>query len=180
MKNNSGCGYSTPMISGTEHANELAACTPYSSSELHTAQTGKTYGFVFRHVLGGCMHCALWTRLDILTACLVLAQYQSAPGTLHFRALKHLVGYIRLHPDIPLTVNQSSIAKDVQSINFELLDPTIQHQVGSLLLLKSHPPASMYHLTLILKDSAAATISFSLWTRQLKTGMASLRLLSPP
>ena len=54
----SGCGYSTPMISGTEHANELAACSPYSPSELRQAQTGETFGFIFRHVLGGCMHCA--------------------------------------------------------------------------------------------------------------------------
>jgi hypothetical protein len=31
-------GYSTPMISGTEHANNLAACTPYSPAELAIAQ----------------------------------------------------------------------------------------------------------------------------------------------
>ena len=68
------------MISGTEHANDLAACSPYSPSELRQAQTGETFGCsIFRHVLGGCMHCALWTRLDILTACLTLAQYQAAP-----------------------------------------------------------------------------------------------------
>jgi hypothetical protein len=99
----SGQGYSTPMLSGTENANELAACTPLTPTELQIAQTGETYGFVFRHVLGGCMHYALWTRLDILMACLVLAQCQAAPGALHFCALKHLVGYLQLHPDIPLT-----------------------------------------------------------------------------
>jgi hypothetical protein len=77
---------------------------------------------VYRHILGGCMHCALWTRLDILTACLVLAQYQSAPGSLHFRALKHLVGYLRLHPDLPLVFKRSNIHQDVSSINFSLLD----------------------------------------------------------
>jgi hypothetical protein len=31
-----GRGYTTPMISGMEHANELAACPPYSAIELHT------------------------------------------------------------------------------------------------------------------------------------------------
>jgi hypothetical protein len=123
----SGRGYSTPMLSGTDHANELAACTPFTPIELRTAQTGKTYGFVFRHVLGACMHCALWTRLDILTACLVLAQYQASPGNLHFRALKHLVGYLRLHPDIPLSFNRATTVKEVSAINFELLDPDTGH-----------------------------------------------------
>jgi hypothetical protein len=90
----SGRGYTTPMIAGTNHSNELAACNAYSPKELQEVQTRETFGFNFRHVLGGCMHCALWTRLDILTACLTLAQYQAAPGELHFRALKHLVGYL--------------------------------------------------------------------------------------
>jgi hypothetical protein len=80
----SGRGYATPMISGTEHTNEWAACPLFLTDELKTAQTGETFGFGFRHVLGVCMHCALWTCLDILTACLVLAQYQAAPGLLHF------------------------------------------------------------------------------------------------
>ena len=120
------------MISGTEHANELAAYPPYSPSELRFAQTGETYGFVFWHVLGGCMHCALWTRLDILTACLILAQYQAALGALHFCAPKHLVGYLRLHPDLPLTFNRSSVAKDIASINFELLEPDLEAHVNGL------------------------------------------------
>jgi hypothetical protein len=33
----------------------------------------------------------------------VLAQYQAALGLLHFCALKHLVGYLHLHPDLPMT-----------------------------------------------------------------------------
>jgi hypothetical protein len=76
-------GYSTPMIAGTKHANDLAACTPYTSTELAIAQK-QMFAFGYRHVLGGCMHCALWTRLDIFMACLVLAQYQASPGSLHF------------------------------------------------------------------------------------------------
>ena len=117
-------GYSTPMRAGTEHSNDLAACTPFSPMELRIAQT-QTFAFVFRHVLGGCMHCALWTRLDILTACLILAQYQANPGNLHFRALRHLVGYLRLHPDLPLTFQRSEVSKDIASINFSLLDPPL-------------------------------------------------------
>jgi hypothetical protein len=68
------------------------------------------------------MHCALWTRLDILTACLTLAQYQAAPGELHFCALKHVVDYLRLHPDIPLTFNRATVVKEVNAINYELLE----------------------------------------------------------
>jgi hypothetical protein len=62
----SGLGYATPMISGTEYANKLEACPPFLTDELKTAQTGETFGFGFRNVLGSCMHCALWTCLDIL------------------------------------------------------------------------------------------------------------------
>jgi hypothetical protein len=76
-------GYSTSMIAGTEHGNSLAACTPYTPDELAIVQKG-TFGFGYCHILGGCMHCALWTHLDILAACLVLAQYQASPGSLHF------------------------------------------------------------------------------------------------
>jgi hypothetical protein len=74
------------------------------------------------------MHCALWTRLDILTACLVLTQYQSAPGSLHFCALKHLVGYLRLHPDLPLVFKRSEIPHDISSINFSILDSPTKEQ----------------------------------------------------
>jgi hypothetical protein len=63
------------MIAGPEHGNNLAACTPYMPDELAIAQK-QTLGFRNCHILGGCMHCTLWTRLDILAACLVLAQYQ--------------------------------------------------------------------------------------------------------
>jgi hypothetical protein len=65
----------------------------------------------------------LWTRLDILTACLTLAQDQAAPGELHFRALKHLVGYLQLHPDIPQTFNRATVVKEVSAFNYELLEP---------------------------------------------------------
>ena len=119
------------MIAGTAFANELAACTSFLPEELHTAERA-TYGFVFRHILGACMHCALWTRLDILTACLTLAQYQAQPGDLHFKALKHIVGYLRLHPDLPLTFQRSTVSKDLASINFELLEPDLVSQVNSL------------------------------------------------
>jgi hypothetical protein len=124
-------GYSTPMIAGTEHDNDLAACTPYLPIELAIAQK-QTFGFSYCHILGGCMRCALWTRLNILTACLVLAQYQLAPGSLHFCALKHLVGYLWLHPNLPLVFRHSDVPQDVSAINFSILDsPTSEQSVSA-------------------------------------------------
>jgi hypothetical protein len=66
-------------MGGTAHGNNLAACTPYMPDELAILQK-ETFGFGYCHILGGggCMHCALWTRLDNLTACLVVAQYQAS------------------------------------------------------------------------------------------------------
>jgi hypothetical protein len=133
-------GYSTPMIAGTKHANDLAACTPYTASELGIAQK-QTFGFVYCHILGGCMHCPLWTRLDILTACLVLAQYQSNPGSLHFRALKHVVGYLRLHPDIPLTFQCSAAPWEISAINFSLLDSPTEEQEAQVNAFTVHLPS---------------------------------------
>jgi hypothetical protein len=104
------------------------------------------------------MHCTLWTCLDILTACLVLVQYQAAPGLLHFRALKHLVGYLRLHPDLPMTFNRSSVAKEVSAMNFDLLDPEdLADHVGSA-FVKIVPATP--NPTLML-DSLVAIISSS-------------------
>jgi hypothetical protein len=91
------------------------------------------------------MHCALWTRLDILTACLTLVQYQAAPGKLHFRALKHLVGYLRLHPDIPLTFNRATNVKDISAINFELLEPDLEAQVSSAFIQMAPPAHNVPH-----------------------------------
>jgi hypothetical protein len=96
------------------------------------------HGFGFQHVIGACMHCALWTRLDILTACLVPAQYQAAPGLLHFCVLKHLAGYLRRHPDLPMTFKLSTVAKDVAAINFVLIDPDLAAHVSSATYNPSH------------------------------------------
>jgi hypothetical protein len=52
-------------------------------------------------------------------------------GLLHFRALKHLAGYLRLHPDLPMTFNRLTLAKEVSAINFDLLYPDLAAHVGS-------------------------------------------------
>lgn len=47
-------------------------------------------------------HLCQWTRVDIQPATQRLAQYQNAPGELHFHSLLHLAKYLRSHPDLPL------------------------------------------------------------------------------
>jgi hypothetical protein len=48
------------------------------------------------------------------------------------------VGYLHLHPDIPLTFTHSTIPKEISSINFSILDPPLVAQVN-LLILKIVP-----------------------------------------
>jgi hypothetical protein len=85
---------------------------------------------------------AIWTRLDILLACVVLAQYQSNTGHEHFEALKHLIGYLRRNPDdIPLTYCQQHFDASVSLLdiqmnfadpmNSEVLSSTSYHGVDS-------------------------------------------------
>jgi len=94
-----------PMLSGVQHEEALlASCTPYSPSELHKAI--QLYGFEYRTLLGQFQHLCQWTRLDIQTAVQRLAQYQNAPGSLHFDALLQIAKYLRQYPDIPLAFNR--------------------------------------------------------------------------
>jgi hypothetical protein len=60
--------YSLPMKTGTTYSESLAR-------EIE-------FGLKHRSILMSCMHLALWTRLDILPACVVLAQYQSHPAVI--------------------------------------------------------------------------------------------------
>jgi hypothetical protein len=83
----SGRGYTTPMIAGTDHANELAASTAYSAQELQTPHNMTRHLVLIFIMFWGDACTALYGHaLDMLTACLTLAQYQAAPGELHFRA----------------------------------------------------------------------------------------------
>jgi hypothetical protein len=60
-----------------------------------------------------CMHLALWTRLDIFTTCVILSQYQNSPSHFHFAAIKQMVGYLHLHPDLPLVFDRSHFLNNV-------------------------------------------------------------------
>jgi hypothetical protein len=111
--------FSIPMKTGTAYAESLARALPLD--EAGTKQVVVEFGFEFRHILMSCMHLALWTRLDLFPTCVVLAQYQNHPSHIHFAAVKQLVGYLRLHPDLPLTFDRSRFnANTVGSFDMEI------------------------------------------------------------
>ena len=110
--------YSTPMKSGTAYAESLARADPLDPKGLKQATI--EFGFEFRSVLCSCMHLALWTRLDLLTSCVVLAQYQTHTAHVHFAALKHLIGYLRLNPDIPLAFDKTRFHDHISAIDLEV------------------------------------------------------------
>ena len=87
-----------PMIAGIQHEEALASCVPYSDMEMKLAI--KSYGFEYRTLLSQFQHLCQWTCLDIQTAVQRLAQYQNAPGMLHFSGLLQTAKYLRRYPDI--------------------------------------------------------------------------------
>ena len=108
-----------PMLSGIQHEEALASCIPYSPSELHKAI--QLYGFEYRTLLGQFQHLCQWTRLDIQTAVQRLAQYQNAPGSLHFDALLQIAKYLRQYPDIHSTcIQEKCILAGVPRFRFHI------------------------------------------------------------
>jgi hypothetical protein len=91
----------TPLPTGSTYEAQLAGETPYTASELLLAE--RRNGFKFRTLLGKFMQLTNWTRLDLLTATARVAQYQSAPGPIHFEALHRMVLFLRCHIDDGLT-----------------------------------------------------------------------------
>mgnify|MGYP000361726594 CR=1 FL=1 len=118
---------STPMRPGTAYSESLARAIPLDERELKA--TENEFGFKYRTILQGCMHIALWTRLDILPTCVALAQYQMHTAPVHFAAMKHLVGYLRLHPDLPLVYDRTRFRQSVNSIEIEI-DPHVAFSPG--------------------------------------------------
>jgi hypothetical protein len=59
--------------------------------------------------------------------------------------LKHLVGYLRLHPDIPFTFNRATNVKDISANNFELLEPDLEAQVSSAFIQMAPPAHNVPH-----------------------------------
>jgi hypothetical protein len=91
--------------------------------------------------------------------CVVLAQYQNHPSHIHFTAVKQMVGYLRLHPDVPLTFDCSRFLDTVGSFEIDIdhLDPLQikflgpeSYHVASIQLLQAHYPA--YNLSVAAMD----------------------------
>ena len=112
--------HSTPMRTGTAYSESLARAIPIDDRDLKSVESD--FGFKYRTILQGCMHIALWTRLDILPTCVALAQYQMHTAPIHFAAIKHLVGYLRLHPDLPLVYDRTRFHATINSLDLEI-DP---------------------------------------------------------
>jgi hypothetical protein len=66
------------------------------------------------------MHLALWMHLDIFSTCLILAQNQNDPSHIHFAAVKQMVGYLQLRPNIPLTFDRSCFNNTVGLFDLEI------------------------------------------------------------
>jgi hypothetical protein len=145
---------SIPMKTGTAYAESLARALPLDPAGV--AQVKAEFGFEFRSVLMSCMHLALWTRLDIFTICVVLAQYQNDSSHIHFAAVKQMVGYLHLHPDLPLTFDRSRFNTTVGSFDIEIdqFDPLTIHFPGP----ESYHVASVQ---LLRADHAAYDLSIA-------------------
>jgi hypothetical protein len=106
------------MKDGSKYAEMLARSPPLSDEAL--IATEHYFGFKYRSVLGACVHLVIWTRLDILLACVVLAQFQTSTGVEHYEALKHLVGYLRRNPDVPLTYCRQRFDASVSLLDIQI------------------------------------------------------------
>jgi hypothetical protein len=128
--------HNIPMKAGSTYAELLARSPPLSDADL--ASTEVYFGFKYRSILGACVHLAIWTRLDILLACVVLAQFQTSTGVAHFEALKHMVGYLRRNPDIPLTDCHQRFDASVSFLHLEINEAdALQSEIFS---------SSLYHV----------------------------------
>jgi hypothetical protein len=79
------------------------------------------------------MHLALWNRLDIFTASVVLPQYQKEPPHIHIAAVKQMVGYLGLHPALLLVFDQShfmNMTVGCFDIEIDQVDPLKIHFPG--------------------------------------------------
>ncbi len=54
------------------------------------------------------------------TNCVVFTQYQNSPLHIHFAALKQMVGYPRLHPDLPLVFDRSRFVNNVGAFDLDI------------------------------------------------------------
>jgi hypothetical protein len=79
---------------------ELYEVTPLVGAELHAEE--KTFGFAYSHVVGGFMHIAGITRIDLMYACMHFSGYMACPNLPLFNALHCTMCYLYHHKHIPL------------------------------------------------------------------------------
>jgi hypothetical protein len=162
--------FSIPMKTGTAYAESLARALPLDEDSM--AKVKAEFGFEFRSVLMSCMHLALWTRLDIFTTCVVLAQYQNDPSHIHFAAVKQMVGYLRLHPDLPLVFDRSRFVNTVGAFDIEIdqFDPLQIHFPG---------PESYHVASVQLLQADHAAYDLSVAAMQPHDPHATIKIVHP-
>jgi hypothetical protein len=122
---------SIPMKPGTAYAESLAHALPLDEAGM--AQVKAEFGFEFcsthspheLYASGSLDAIGIIYYMELFTTWLVLAQYQNEPSHIDFAAVKKVVGYLHLHPDLPLTFDCSCFLNTVGSFDLEIdhLDP---------------------------------------------------------
>ena len=82
----------------------------------------------FRSVIGALLYVSCFTRPDISYAVNKLAKYANNPGATHFRALLHLIGFLKANsnkgPKFYNDVTKSELYKVLQENNIEIKQDT--------------------------------------------------------
>jgi hypothetical protein len=71
---------------------------------------------MYQNAIGSILYAAFGTRSDITYATSVLDRYATQPLTLHWEAVKHLLGYLQGTSDYKLTIYDPCLECDSQSI----------------------------------------------------------------
>ena len=91
----------TPMVIGYK----LHAIQPELGEQPFDART-------YQKAIGSILYAALGTRPDITYATSVLGRYAAQPSTLHWKAVKHLLQYLRGTSDYKLTIYDPHLGHD--------------------------------------------------------------------
>jgi hypothetical protein len=60
----------------------------------------------FQSALGSILYAANFARPDLSEPCSVLGQFSANPGPAHINGMRHLLGYIKQHPDLGIVFRQ--------------------------------------------------------------------------
>jgi len=91
---------STPIDPGLRLEKDTSASTPEDMAAMKEIP--------YLSAVGALMYLAVSTRPDIAYACGVLARFSSNPGPAHWKAVKHLMRYVKGTVDVKLTYGPSS------------------------------------------------------------------------